>query len=616
MATPAELEALTASLRDAYESAWSFIKAEQDAIAGDPAKFTRRGRLRELRAAVDDRLDQVDETARAWLANEFPNAYRFGAESAAATLGEAFRFTTIDEAAVTLLAQDTFADLLAATNGVSDSTKRLIRELGKNQALLKTAAGKTAPQAARDLRRLLEARGIYAVRYADGSRHGLAEYTDMMLRTVTAKAHNAGTLNFGRRSGTEFYEVFDGSGDSVCADANGRIVDADWAFANPLGHPRCQRSFGARPDVTTAEQARTAEPSTTAAQRADQAASERARAEAQRTRRNTRARRQTAAERRTVARQAREGRAAGRQARAARAGTQGDLGLDRLPPLPKPADLPGRIDTVTPEGLAAARKELPKLKANVRSAAGEVRDEAQFALDAADVFQMAPPYARGSVEARSTGLYDWFWSLHPDEQARLRSGWMKGHRQTANPDLIAERMGNFYGGADYDTSIARWLEETRRYDAAGALQRGKLPAQTRYGDLDIDSIFGDGTYKVADLFDSDPDHAARSVANTLQEQSEEFAGRAFARPSGDRPAPYQMTEREYIDELTAVEAKARDIRPVRTDADFGDEFTPEDEAVLRRLNELVPLGIEGAETLPADVLHQKVMELARTAGLI
>ncbi len=375
----------------------------------------------------------------------------------------------------------------------------------------------------------------------------------------------------------------------------------------------CQRSFGARPDITSADSARTAEPSTTAAQRADQAASETARTEAQRTRRNTRARRQTAAQRREASRQAREARAAQRQARA---GTQGDLGLDRLPPLPKPADLPGRIDTVTPDALAAARRELPKLKANVRSAAGEVRDEAQFALDAADVFQMAPPYARDSVQARSTGLYDWFYQLHPDEQARLRSGWMKGHRSSANPDLIAERIGNFYGAGDFDTRMARWVEETRRYDAAGALQRGKLPAQSRYGDLDLDSIFGDGTYKVADLFDTDVDHAARSVANTLQEQSEEFAGRAFVRPAGDRSAPYEMTEREYVDELTAVEAKAREIRPVRSDPEFGDEFSPEDEAVLSRLNELVPLGVEGAETLPADVLHQKVMELARTAGLL
>jgi hypothetical protein len=322
VATPAELEALSDSLRSAYELAWAAIKAEQDAIAADPAKFTRQARLRELRAAVDDRLDQVDETARAWLANEFPNAYRFGAESAAASLGETFRFTTIDTDAVTILAQDTFDELLAATNGVSDSTKALIRTLGKEQALLKTAAGKTVTHAARDLRRLLEAKGIYAVRYADGSKHGLADYTDMLIRTVTAKAHNAGTLNFGRQAGTEWFEVFDGFdcgwGSHADADkANGTIRHADDCAANSISHPRCQRAFGARPDITTPTEARTAEPSTTAEQRADQAASEQARREAQRTRRNTRAKRQVAADRRTATREARDARAAQRAADAA-----------------------------------------------------------------------------------------------------------------------------------------------------------------------------------------------------------------------------------------------------------------------------------------------------------
>ncbi|MCA1571921.1 MAG: hypothetical protein LC798_16740 [Chloroflexi bacterium] len=252
----------------------------------------------------------------------------------------------------------------------------------------------------------------------------------------------------------------------------------------------------------------------------------------------------------------------------------------------------------------------------MRQNAADIRDEARFALDTADVFQMAPPYAKGSVEGRSTGAYDWFYQLHPDEQLRLRQGWMKGHRQTASPDQIAERIGNFYGQPDFDQSIARWLEETRRYDAAGALQRGKLPAESRYGGtFDLDGTFGDGTYKVRALFDSDPDFAARSVAATTQEQAEEFAARAFVRPAGERPAPYEMSEADYVDELTVVEAKAAEIRPIRSDPEFGDEYAPEDEKVLRRLEELAPQGVQGSATMPANELHQAIMDLALKAGL-
>ncbi|MCA1571920.1 MAG: phage minor capsid protein [Chloroflexi bacterium] len=310
MATPDELDSLSDNLRGAYELAWTDIRAEQDAIAADPAKFTRRARLAELEAAVNERLDHVDAAARSWLADEFPLAYRMGAEAAGGMLDQPFRWTTIDNEAVTLLAQDTFGELLAATDGVSDSTKALIRELGRRQALLKAAAGKTATQAARELRRLLEQRGIFAVRYKDGSRHGLADYTDMLLRTKTGVAHNAGGLNFARRAGTRYVEVFDGAdcGWLTHLDndkANRSIRTVEEAAKVTLSHPRCRRSFGPRPDIQTPEQAANAKSSITDAQAADQAAAERARALSQRDRRAARRRQESARTRRAAERQAR-----------------------------------------------------------------------------------------------------------------------------------------------------------------------------------------------------------------------------------------------------------------------------------------------------------------------
>lgn len=625
MATPEELDALSAGLRGAYESAWADIAAEQALIADDPAQFARRARLKELQAAVDDRLDFVDEAAASWLADDFPVAYRMGADTAGGVLDQPFRWTTHDNEAITLMARDTFDELLAATTGVSDSTKRLIRRLGKEQALLKAAAGRTAPQAARQLRRLLEDHGIFAVTYRDGSRHGLADYTDMLLRTKTGVAHNAGLLNFGRRSGTLYYEVFDGAdcGWFTHDDndkANRSIRHADECAKATLSHPRCRRSFGPRPDITSPEQAKAAKSSITDAQALDQAAAERARAAALRKRANTRKRQQTARNRRAAQRQARNAARASRQAdldaRRARAGTQGDLDVDNLPRLPKPADLPGDADGIGPDDLARAKKELPALKSKVRQNAGDVRDEARYALDAADSFRMAPPYARGSIEERSTGLYDWFYNLSPEEQRRLKTGgWFKGHRQTANPDQIAERMGQFMGGGDFDSAMKAWVDETRRYDSAGALMRGRIPLQSRYGDLDIDGVFGDGTFKVADLFDTDTDRAVRSVATTYKEQSEEFAGRTFVKGVEPGRQPYEMTREDYVDELTRVEAQVQNAQPVRSDPEFGDEYSPEDQAALDRLNQLAPPGVEGSATLPPDELYDVLVEHARAAGL-
>lgn len=317
MATLTDLEALSAQLRDAYQLAWNDITAEQARIASDPAKFARRARLREMQAAINERLDQVDEQARAWLTDEFPAIYRSGAETAAGALAEAFQWNTIDADAVASLASDTFGELLAASDGVAESTKALIRRLGKEQSLLKAAAGKTAPQAARDLRRLLEQNGIYSVRYRNGSKHGLAEYTDMLLRTKTAVASNSGALNFGRRAGTGWVEVFDGFGCGWSSHtdpdlANGSIRSVEEASNYTISHPRCRRSFGPRPDISTAAEARQAQPSTTAAQRADQAAAERAQAAAVARKAATRRRQESATARRVAER---ERKAAARAAR-------------------------------------------------------------------------------------------------------------------------------------------------------------------------------------------------------------------------------------------------------------------------------------------------------------
>ena len=284
MPQPAEVEALSANLRQVYADAQSFLDAEMATIADDPAQFRRRARLRELQGEVALRMADADEAARAWLADEFPIAYRIGAESAGGVLDEPFRWTVTDTSAVTTLAQDSFDELLAATKGVNASTKSLIRRLAKEQALLKEAAGRTATQASRDLRRLLEQHQIYAVRYRNGAKHSIGDYTEMLLRTVSAKAHNAGTINFARRSGVKFMECFDGfdcglSSHQDSQKANGLIVPVEVAAQFSIAHPRCQRAWGARPDLTTLDGAK---PTTTPEQRADQAASELARREAQR----------------------------------------------------------------------------------------------------------------------------------------------------------------------------------------------------------------------------------------------------------------------------------------------------------------------------------------------
>jgi hypothetical protein len=111
----------------------------------------------------------------------------------------------------------------------------------------------------------MEDNRISAVVYADGARHGLADYTDMLLRTKSAEAFQRAGLGQGTQLGVGWWEVLDGPacGWSAHDDpllANGLIVTTEQAEQYPLAHPRCRRCTTPRPDLQTAAAAAAAAP--------------------------------------------------------------------------------------------------------------------------------------------------------------------------------------------------------------------------------------------------------------------------------------------------------------------------------------------------------------------
>jgi hypothetical protein len=292
---PPTVEALAEQLLAMYRAAWERIQAEQASIVDDPMRWRRSARLRELDAQISALMDQVDVQAHDWLRRTFPQIYAAGAVSAAASLPGQFAWTAVHRDAVAHLAQGTFDDLLTATRHVRRTTKAMIREVARAETEAALTTGRTPSQAAAEMRGLLAEKGVWAVTYKDGSRHGLAEYSEVVLRTKTAVAFNAGTLNQSITAGAEFFEVFDGDECGWLShddpdQANGKIVSANDAVDVPVSHPNCRRSFGPRPDITTQEEADAAGPTTTEAQRVDQAQFERRRADTLQRTRDRRAR--------------------------------------------------------------------------------------------------------------------------------------------------------------------------------------------------------------------------------------------------------------------------------------------------------------------------------------
>lgn len=162
--------------------------------------------------------------------------------------------------------------------------------MSRTQAGLSLVEGRIAQQAAREFaaagaRATVEglARPISAVKYADGTYRTIGDYGDMLLRTKTAQAYVAGTLNQATALGTQYFEIADGTECGLASHddrekPNGKVYPAEIAYSYPLAHPRCRRDFLPRPDITSQAQAEGAEPSTTAAQREDQYRAERERA--------------------------------------------------------------------------------------------------------------------------------------------------------------------------------------------------------------------------------------------------------------------------------------------------------------------------------------------------
>lgn len=299
MALPAEVEALSAALRAAYRLADEEIQAELEAIASlsdtEQARRSRRVvRLREVEASIAERLDILDSFARAWLSESMPVIYRAGANGAAVILGESFIWSQADLVAIAELTQATWDDLLAASQNMRESVKRVVRELARERAVVGRITGETATQSARRLRDQLIRRGVTAAVYRDGSRHGIGEYASAVIRTRTAVAHNAGAVNMANRMGVQFMECLDSNecglnGHSDTEKPNGNVYPIDTAATFAISHVNCVRSWAPRPDVTTADEARRARPSTTEAQRTDQEAFERQREEATRERARRRA---------------------------------------------------------------------------------------------------------------------------------------------------------------------------------------------------------------------------------------------------------------------------------------------------------------------------------------
>jgi hypothetical protein len=266
-ATAAAIAALSAGTRAQLAAIWAAIQAiEQGLLDGWPALTP--GQRRHALLTVQSRVTVLTGQARAAAAavpGQVRGAYDLGAQAVALSAGRGAAYTAADVTAADVLAADTYADVLTATTHIMETTKELIRTLAKDRIGDQVTTGQTTEQAARQLARDLTGREIAAITYRDGARHGLGDYTDMLVRTKSAEAYQRAGFAQGRAMGVTWWEVMDGPGCGWTTHtdpllANGRIITTDEAEQYPTSHPRCRRVTTPRADLQSAADAARAAP--------------------------------------------------------------------------------------------------------------------------------------------------------------------------------------------------------------------------------------------------------------------------------------------------------------------------------------------------------------------
>lgn len=270
-------------LIEAYQRSYENISSQLTEVVGDPKQRRKVSRLREVRASIDRELTYLDKEVapRAVQATYWSNELGF-ASGAVGAGAQTISWDLIDRDAAEILAKGLYTDLLEATSLTGQTSKSLLRKLGRGASLDKLLEGRTAVQAGQAMARQAKGLGVYAVTYANGARHGLDEYAAMSMRTVTANAYNGALVDGAVAEKCKWFEIFDGPdcGLTFHEDpqiADGLIVDDDTARTWRISHPNCRRSFGPRPDINNKKEAERAQRSTSSEQRADQLQADRER---------------------------------------------------------------------------------------------------------------------------------------------------------------------------------------------------------------------------------------------------------------------------------------------------------------------------------------------------
>lgn len=261
-----------------------------------------------------------------------------------------------------------------------------------------------------------------------------------------------------------------------------------------------------------------------------------------------------------------------------------------------------RRNGVTPDEVLTARAEVADVRRVIADEAARAQAESFAQLERAEAMTLRRP-PRGSKPAE----YDWLEALDPAERARLSRRWWNDDVRDSIDDAAARAVnaGAIPASVNPDDDFVRWwLFHSRRYEAAGAIRRGKAPSSRAYsGAMDVDDVVAIDTYRASAIVGVDDLEAAGYIASRnrelLSDEALDYLGAAADPRHGS--APYRMSFQTWEAEVRELEYGLRNY-PGEMPAESWD-----------RLAELVPEYLDEPGT-SFEELYARIVHTARLAG--
>lgn len=271
--------------------------------------------------------------------------------------------------------------------------------------------------------------------------------------------------------------------------------------------------------------------------------------------------------------------------------------VSRVPLWPWPiirawADATGRLGSQR-EARNVSRGDVKAARAIVLAELDALADEATGALDTCGLSattRRAPAreatrsgsgrFASLDWRGNGAGEWDWFYMLSQSDRDWLARSHQGPEPHLLGPDQVAVCMARHTGTDDVEVCMSEWVRLVRVVDAASALHK-RVPWRR------CSHLFAavSTSYDVASLFGSYAE-AATYLAELRDESGEDEQTRPLVARLG--PSPLDMDFDEWRDELRELEARASSIEQVSGEWEIA---AAEDQAVLDRLEELLPAGL-------------------------